>query len=72
MDLEYAFCGYEFLLDKFAYQFEVTGLFKENDVEMIESFLQHYDFSDDTVLFDTFRFHYLCFKTAYTRNSLPF
>lgn len=72
MDLENAFYGYEFLLDKFAYQFEVTGLFKDEDGEIIEAFLHQYDFSDDTILFDTFRFHYLCFRTAYTRNPLPF
>ena len=72
MNLEHAFCGHEFLLEKFAYQFEISGLFKENDGEVIEAFLQQHDFSDESVLFDTFRFHYLCFKTAYTRNSLPF
>jgi len=71
MHLEHTFSGYEFLLNKFSYHFEVSSLFEEDDVEIIEAFLQHYDFSDDSMLFDTLRFHYLCFKTAYTRNSLP-
>ena len=72
MDFEHAFCGYEFLLEKFCYQIDVTSLFEEDDDEIIEAFLQQYDFTDDSLLFDAFRFHYLCFKTAYTRNSLPF
>ena len=72
MNLEQSFSGFEFLLDKFSHHFEVTSLFEENDGEIIEAFLQQYDFSNDSLLFDTFRFHYLFFKTAYTRNSLPF
>ncbi len=71
MNLEYAFSGYDFLLEKFSYHFEVTSLFEEGDEEIIEAFLQKYDFSDNYLLFDTFRFHYICFKTAFTRNSLP-
>ena len=72
MHIEQAFSGFESLFDKFSYHFEVTSLFEENDSEIIEAFLQQYDFSDDSLLCDTFRFHYLCFKTAYLRNSLPF
>ncbi|WP_042346845.1 hypothetical protein [Bacillus massiliigorillae] len=61
------------ILDEFAYKLYVTGLLNDENVHIVEAFLEQLDFSDhDNFTFDIFRSQFLLFKAAYINNELPF
>ncbi|RFU65372.1 hypothetical protein [Peribacillus glennii] len=64
--------GYEFLYEKFNYQFYISGLFdKIENSRILESFLDHYSFDEnERNLFDDFAFHFRIFHNLYEKNSL--
>ncbi|MFB4164506.1 hypothetical protein ACE1TI_11900 [Alteribacillus sp. JSM 102045] len=73
--VEYTFdlFGYSDLYKKLRYPLEVSGEFKDVDIEILESFLDRYSFDNsDKVLFDDFIHHFRVFKKIYENNDLPY
>ncbi|MDQ0217828.1 hypothetical protein ELQ35_13685 [Peribacillus cavernae] len=64
--------GYEFLYEKFKYQFYVSGLFDTvKNGTVIECFLDKYNFEkENRILFDDFVFHFKIFHNLYVKNKL--
>ncbi|MFS0781612.1 hypothetical protein [Bacillus sp. 1P06AnD] len=66
------FIGYESLLEHIKLPLYLSQLIKEDDLEVLRSFLETYEFTDGRPLFDDFRFHFSCFKAVYHNNDFPF
>ena len=65
------FFTYVPMLDHFSYKLHVTNLFHDGE-EIVEAFLERYDFETHEMSFEEFRYQYLLFKIAFIHNTLPF
>ncbi|MCD7032726.1 hypothetical protein LRR81_00690 [Metabacillus sp. GX 13764] len=64
------FSGQYGLYSKIRYPLWLSGTLDDADPELVESFLAHYQFSEQT-LFDQFIFHYRIFSSIYEKDKFP-
>ncbi|WP_050615250.1 hypothetical protein [Bacillus testis] len=67
--IRHAFIGYEYILDRLEYPLYITQLIPEEEAGILQSFLDKYEFDVEKVLFDEFRFHYLCYRKMVLHNQ---
>ncbi|MBA9027652.1 MULTISPECIES: hypothetical protein [Bacillaceae] len=62
--------GLLFLFEKFQYQFYVTNLLGKSNPEILQSFLNCYEFKEnEPIFFDEFAFHFRIFQNISVNNN---
>ncbi len=64
--------GNSHLYDKLHYPLYLSGAMDKIEIEMLENFLELYNFdAEKTLLFDEFTYHFSIFEAVLSRNDLP-
>ncbi|WP_163102684.1 hypothetical protein [Peribacillus alkalitolerans] len=62
------FMNQSHLFSRFKNHFYISGIFDTvTDEDMLISFLDHYQFNDESILFDHFRYQFRCFQVIYPK-----
>jgi hypothetical protein len=65
------YMNHSHLFSRFKKQFYISGIFDSiTDEELLISFLDHYQFIDEPILFDNFRYHFRCFQHIYPKLNI--